>query len=300
MRSRFEGPDGKRRLIEAVGEQRLVEHNLDYAQRIVEVAELVEFAAEETLIKQDAADNHVYFLLAGDVSVIVNDRSLARRSAKESIGEMALLDGSAPRSATIKTLTPTVALKVTEPDLVKLLDEFPRMWRSVAKVVSERLRQRATSIRPRNARPRLFIGSSVESLSIARLIELHSKHDPIEVTLWTTGVFGPSSVTLDALTEQAVASDFALFVFGPDDKVTSREKESEAPRDNVIFELGLFIGELGIERTFFMKEHKKDLKIPTDLLGITPISFVSEADMSKALSPACTELRLQMIKLGAR
>lgn len=300
MKSRFEGEDGRRRLLEGLGEQQIVEHNAEYAQRIADAGQLVEFAVGETLIRQDSADNHLFFILVGDVGVVINERPLARRSAKECVGEMALIHGSEPRSATIKALTPTVALRVEEPSMMKLLEEFPRMWRPIAKIVSERLRQRATSIRPPNAKPRLFIGSSVESLAVARLVELHLKHDPIDVTVWTNGVFGPSSVTLDVLSEQAAGSDFALFVFSSDDQVTSRGKESDAPRDNVIFELGLFIGELGIKRTFFIKEHKMDLKMPTDLLGITPITYVTEADLAKALSPACTELRAAINKLGSR
>jgi predicted nucleotide-binding protein len=75
-----------------------------------------------------------------------------------------------------------------------------------------------------------------------------------------------------------------------------------APRDNVILELGLFIGALGRQRVFMLIEQGMDVKIPTDLLGVTPIVYPAGApgDLSARLGPACTELRAVMNARGPR
>lgn len=86
-------------------------------------------------------------------------------------------------------------------------------------------------------------------------------------------MFGPSRIPLEDLIRQTREADFALFVFGPDDKIASRYQEHAAPRDNVIFEMGLFLGRLGRDRVFMVKDHDVDLKIPTDLVGLRPITY---------------------------
>jgi CRP/FNR family transcriptional regulator, cyclic AMP receptor protein len=83
--------------------------------------------------------------------------------------------------------------------------------------------------------------------------------------------------------------------------VTSRDKEQVAPRDNVVFELGLFMGCLDRSRVFLIKENGRDVKIPTDLLGITPITFTRRSDnLAASMGPVCTELRKVILELGVR
>ena len=92
-----------------------------------------------------------------------------------------------------------------------------------------------------------------------------------------------------------------MFILTPDDKVHSRDADQDAPRDNVIFEMGLFISRLGRNRTFMLREHGSDLKIPSDLIGITPLTYVHDPKKSipEQLAPVCHEFR-QLIKgLGA-
>jgi predicted nucleotide-binding protein len=140
-------------------------------------------------------------------------------------------------------------------------------------------------------------------LSVAQEIQLGIKHDPIKVRPWNTpGVFGPGGIPVDDLINEVDASDFAAFVFGLDDKVFSRKEEYDAPRDNVIFELGLFIGRPDRNRSFIIKDQHADIKIPTDLLGVTPITYVSkvEDDLAGPIGVVCTELRKAIKSLGVR
>jgi CRP/FNR family cyclic AMP-dependent transcriptional regulator len=302
MKRRFEGTDGQRRLIMALQSCHLVEHNEALANRLAEVGQLVSFEVGDTIMTQGAEDNDVYFILVGEANVLVNGRQVAIREVRDSIGEMALHNPTEPRSATINARTAVVALKVSEPDFHQVAQEHTQVWRMVAQVVAERLRQRSTLLNLPNTKPLLFLGCSVESLMIAQEIQLGLKHDNVEAMVWTDGVFGPSGVPIDGLLNTVNESDFAVFVFSPDDKVLSRENEYNAPRDNTVFELGLFMGKLERSRTFIVKEQNTDVKIPTDLLGITPLTYIyREGDkLSAAVAPVCTELRKVINNLGVR
>ena len=101
MKARFEGPDGQRRLIATLESCVLVEHNEKLAKRLAEVGELVTFEAGKPIISQDAEDNDVYFILVGEADVLVNNRHGAVRKVRDSVGEMALLNPTEPRSATV-------------------------------------------------------------------------------------------------------------------------------------------------------------------------------------------------------
>lgn len=150
-------------------------------------------------------------------------------------------------------------------------------------------------------KPEIFIGSSVEGLSVAYEIQTALEHDA-DCIVWPQGVFDPSSVTLHDLIEMTRRVDFAVFVFTPDDLTTYRKQEVKTVRDNVIFEFGLFAGRLGIERVFFLTpRYVEGLHLPTDLLGITPITYEHPTDPSlfpAKIGSACHQIRRQLQKLG--
>jgi CRP/FNR family transcriptional regulator, cyclic AMP receptor protein len=114
--------------------------------------------------------------------------------------------------------------------------------------------------------------------------------------------FRAGGIAFDSLAQVAGGADFAAFVISPDDTVLSRENEQLAPRDNVVFELGLFMGQLARERVFIVKEQHTDIKIPSDLLGITPVTYVMKpgCPIEAAIAPACHEIRKAITKLGVR
>lgn len=302
MKERFENENGRRLLVEVLRGQHLIEHSVTLAERFATDGELVAFSAGDVLVRQDSPDNDVYLLIDGEAGIVINGRSVATRKARESIGEMTLIDADARRSATVVALKPICALRVSEAKFRALAQDFPLVWRAVASVVAERLRERVQFHRAPNEKPVIFLGSSVEGLPVAKHLQLGLKHSSLVVQLWTTGVFGPGGVTIDSLMAQAERCDFAAFVFGPDDKLTSRAAEYLAPRDNVIFELGLFMGRLDRNRCFVVREHATDIKIPSDLLGITPLTYVAKAtgDLAGAVATVCTELEEVVGRLGVK
>lgn len=302
MKDRFEGVRGKALLIDALKEQPLVEHDAEIAERLADLAQLREFKPGAHLVEQGASDNTLLFMLSGEATVSVNGRTVAHRIAGECIGEMALLSPGAPRSATVSAVKQTVVALVTEDQFAQVAADFPRIWKPAAKVIAHRLREREKFHRPPNPVPVVFIGSSVEGLAVARAIVAGFKHDKLLPKPWSSpGLFEVGGVTLDTLMREVEAADFAMFVFGPDDKITSRDEKYRAPRDNVVFELGLFMGRLDRERTFIVKEHSTEIKIPSDLLGITPSTYVWKQgqELSDAVESVCEEVRRRVVKLGA-
>ena len=146
----------------------------------------------------------------------------------------------------------------------------------------------------------VFIGSSLEGLPIAQQVqyELHHLTAP---RLWTQGVFEPGGSTLRSLLKEVRSHDFAVLVLSPDDTTTSREATSTSPRDNVIFELGLFMGRLGPNRTFLLYDKSSNLKIMSDFDGITKVPYDgqwAQADLPAAIGTACTPITQAIRRLG--
>lgn len=148
---------------------------------------------------------------------------------------------------------------------------------------------------------RVFIGSSSEQVDTAYAIQRNLERT-CDATVWDQGVFALTSNVLDDLISVLDRTDFGIFVFGPDDITTIRAKEYQSTRDNVVFELGLFIGKLGKARTFFvMPKERGDFRLPSDLLGVTPAEFdETREDQQAALGPACSLIRQKIAQLGIR
>ncbi len=149
-------------------------------------------------------------------------------------------------------------------------------------------------------KPRLFIASSVESIPIAEAVNVNLDHQ-FEVTIWTGGTFKLSSSTIEDLVEKSSTVDFALFIFAPDDVALIRDEKQYIVRDNVVFELGLFVGAIGKERSFILKPRDVDIHLPTDLLGVTPADYDanrSDGDLVSATNRACSLIKTESASLG--
>src|SRR5436305_1832287 len=136
-------------------------------------------------------------------------------------------------------------------------------------------------------KPRIFLGSSGKQAKLLQAIT-RGLEDVADVEPWTT-TFNPGRSTLERLVELSQEVDFAAFVFAHDDWTTADASESgqASPRDNVVFEAGLFGGALGMRRTFIL--HANDAKLPSDLLGLTCIRY-SEATAPTDMSVVCQKL----------
>src|SRR5262249_52217998 len=122
------------------------------------------------------------------------------------------------------------------------------------------------------SKPRVFIGSSVEGRSIAEHIQ-SDLENLAECVRWSQGVVGVSESTLESLFVVVRDFAFAVLVLTPADLDSDRPKGRHSPRDNILFELGLFVGALGRGRTFLFHAKDPAMTQTLDFAGLTSITF---------------------------
>ena len=125
-------------------------------------------------------------------------------------------------------------------------------------------------------KPRCFIGSSSEDRVIARALSA-TIADFCSPSLWEFA-FPPGRTAIEALEAELRRCQFAVLVVEPTDETISRGIEWGSPRDNVVFELGLFMGLLGRGRVFLLSPTSMTLKVPSDLNGVTRLVYRGSAD----------------------
>jgi hypothetical protein len=120
-------------------------------------------------------------------------------------------------------------------------------------------------------KPRIFIGSASSGIQVAEKLKVELSNWAICDTWAQTGVFGLNKNYLDQLLEHLNLYDYCVMVATGADETTSNGVTRISPRDNVIFELGLFMGRLGRDRTFYVFE--EGAKLLSDFEGITLPKF---------------------------
>jgi hypothetical protein len=149
-------------------------------------------------------------------------------------------------------------------------------------------------------KPRIFIGSSGEAKKFASAI--HARLQRVaECTVWTEGAFGLSQPTITELMRNLHDSDFGIFVFAPDDIANIHGDLLKVPRDNVVYEAGLFSGYLGPERCFVVVPQDAYIRIPSDLSGITYGEYEdkrTDGNKQSAVASFCDEVEKQIAARG--
>jgi hypothetical protein len=142
-------------------------------------------------------------------------------------------------------------------------------------------------------KPRIFLGSSAQQAKLLQALT-RGLEEVAHVEPWMTS-FNPGTTTLERLLELTRHVDFAAFVFAQDDWTTSPPPAATqatpgqaSPRDNVVFEAGLFGGVLGMRRTFIL--HARGAKLPSDLLGLTCVRYDGSTSAAE-MKVVCQKLR---------
>ncbi len=139
----------------------------------------------------------------------------------------------------------------------------------------------------------MFVASSMESIDIARALQTNLQRDA-EVSVWDQDVFHLSRFSLESLLDALSCNDFGVIVFGPDDAKTIRGASVYVPRDNVVLEMGMFLGRMGRERVFFLQPESIQLHLPSDLNGLVYATFEdsrSDGNLTAATAVAANQIR---------
>ena len=301
MIDRFQGAN-RPNLVASVLRQAFVQNKNEIAEALIAAGTLVEFQPGETLIVQNDGTNDAFLLAAGTVQVVANGVEIRTLGAGAHVGEMSAIHPANPRSATIRATTTVVAIKVPGAKFIEICDKYEGTWKFIAQELSHRLFDRNRLIKLPNDKPKVFIMSSAEALDVAKEIQSGLQRDALPV-VWTNGVFWASGYPLEVLEEAVEDSDFAVAVARFEDTVHSRGSAHAAMRDNVLFELGMFIGRLGRHRTFLVHPDIKGLVLPSDLKGITPLSYIVPTmpdELTPRIAPVCTDIIKIVRQRGVR
>src|SRR5262249_50099004 len=159
---------------------------------------------------------------------VVNGRPVATRVPGDHIGEMAVLQPSQRRSASVVGREDSVLVKLSAAQVVDLGERHSRVWRVFAKELAHRLQQRNVLVTSVNERIRVFILSSAGALEAAKVVRESLAQDPIDITVWTDGIFRKSHYAIESLERELDKSDVAIAI------VHSADRNGDGPRDHVI------------------------------------------------------------------
>jgi len=302
MIDRFQGAENYPALASALLLLRFVQNRKDIVDDLIAAGELLEYPPNASLIVQNDFKSDVFLIVAGTVAVTANGVEIRTLKSGDHVGEMSAIDSANPRSATVTASGTVVALKVPSGKFVEICDKHQGTWKFIARELSNRLYDRNRLIKPPNDKPKLFIISSAEALDVANEISTGLQHDVLP-TVWTQGVFWASGYPLEALEKAVEQSDFAVAIAKFEDVVQTRGASHQAMRDNVIFELGMFMGHLGRHRTVLVHPKLPNLTLPSDLHGITPASYIPPTkpdELVSRIGPVCTEIRKLVRQHGTK
>jgi len=154
-------------------------------------------------------------------------------------------------------------------------------------------------------KPKILVYSAKEDTKVAVAIQ-GNLQDYADVVVWHQDAFPLTDpTTVEGLTKHAWTSDFGIFVLTPHDQVKIRGKDFAAPRDNVLFELGVFVGRLERNRNMLVipqrQPHDPATRIPTDLEGWILCKYdPNQSNLKAAVAPVCERIRDHIESLGRR
>ena len=276
--------------------------NRAIAEELNEHGELLSVHSGDQLIEQAGENKEIYCIISGTFDVVVNGHLVAKRGANDHIGEMAAIQPTQRRSASVIAAEGGNETKLQENSFNEIASRYPEMYRFIAQEQSRRLLHRNSLVTAYRERIRVFIISSAEALPIARAIQNAIANDPFSHdSLDRRCVPSGELHARESRKRRSQNSDFAIAIAHADDLTESRGKAWPSPRDNVIFELGLFMGRLGRARAILVEPREEKVKLPSDLAGLTersPIDSKKGLISHPLLAPACNRLRDHINGLG--
>jgi len=251
--------------------------------------------ADKIIPREKMAAYFVYYLARTGIKFILKNRTNHEKPSKKGC----LFDFMEEKSDITKSMRANAICDECRRDLLKeqhFVSENQMSAVDILLAKSGTLLKDGNKIESKTRK--IFIGSSKEGLDVARKIKASLKYDA-HVDTWADGLFDkPGQAYIEVIENILANYEYGIFVFTPDDEIFSRGKYSKIPRDNVIFEYGMFLGKHTREKAFFIVPRGIDIKIMTDVLGITSLDYDStNTNLQSAVSDACDQIRT-IIKEG--
>ena len=147
---RFQGTTGRLNLQDALQRHTSLQNDRNVISAFIEQSMVVTYAPGEVLIQEGGTDRDIFYILAGEVQIEKNGDNSKRRGPGKHVGEMALVDPSSIRSATVRAIVDTAVLKVSAQTFHEVAANCHEgfLWRNVAIELGGRLRERLDDIKP--------------------------------------------------------------------------------------------------------------------------------------------------------
>lgn len=302
MKARFEGTEGRRLLIEELKRQRIVAGDEALATEIAMHAELRQVEAGEEIIREGGADNDIFFIVSGSFDTIIRGRRVAQRGPGNSIGEMAAVQASEPRSATVKAIETSVLCVLSEPQLNAIGNKYAEIYRRLSQELARRLLEGNTLVPSASKSVRILILSSLKGLPVARTIETLFEYEPFMVQVWRSGFFLETGYSLENLERELESADFGIVIASSADVMASNGTHLKAPREAAVFELGLLIGKLGRHRTLLLEPGEKDADLSPNASSVATLSYPSPepSGLLTTMRPTYHQLSEHIKQFGPR
>jgi CRP/FNR family cyclic AMP-dependent transcriptional regulator len=137
----FTGTAGQKRLAKALKSHQIIGKNAAMARDFAKQATIEEFTDGQTLLEQNGTDTHLYMILDGEVAIEVNGTRVATSGPGVPIGEMALVDPTGGRSASVVAIRDTVVARIPRPKFLTLAKKYPEIWHSIARHLARHVRR---------------------------------------------------------------------------------------------------------------------------------------------------------------
>jgi predicted nucleotide-binding protein len=283
----------KSALVEALEKQKIVAGNRSLAESIASVGELLNIAQGTAIIHQGGDDAEVFLIVAGSFHIVVNGQTLARRVATDHVGEMAAILPIQRRAASVVAHEDSVVVRLSESQVAELGEKYPQIWRSFARELAHRVEQRNKVATAASQKIRLFIMASKASSEVAAAIEKACVDQPFTIVTWKEGGLRGANYAIASLEHMLDQSDVAVAIAEP-------TVDGSHGRDNIIFELGFFMGRLGRHRTFLIEPRGEKMELPPELAGVNTLTYPHHpgGDLTEVLAPVCAKLTRLITELG--
>lgn len=259
-------------LIDELAIQKIVRADRELAEKIATTpsAKIVEFKNGDVIIEEREESTEVYFLLDGTVNVFENGAARGSLSASEVFGETSAITYDR-RTASVVASSDVVALKVDGEDFLRLSSESKKMSWNLSNEQAKRASAQAKARSDKNSAIGIFFicAKEKEHMSIVSRIRQHTELREFRVTAWfDNGVFENGKYSLESLLKEMRKNSYVVaYAPGIDKVVTPEGQERMAVRANVLFEIGLACGVVGVNNTIVLTDNANSL--PSDYSGVS-------------------------------